>query len=183
MTQKNMKRVLVISTSLRPRSNSEALAEKFAQGAREAGHEVELVSLRGKDIRFCIGCLTCQKTLKCAIKDDAPAIVAKMHDADVICFATPIYYYEMSGQMKTLLDRANPLYSSDYHFRDIYMLTAAAEDEESTPARAITGLTGWIDCFEHARLAGSVFAGGVNEMGEIVGHKALAEAQEMGAKV
>lgn len=90
-----MKKVLVISSSLRHGSNSEALAEEFARGAREAGNDVELITLRGKDIKFCIGCLSCQKTQKCVIKDDAPAIVAKMHDADVICFASPIYYYEM----------------------------------------------------------------------------------------
>ena len=100
-----MKKVLVISTSLRPRSNSEALADEFVRGAQEAGNEVEKVTLRGKDIRFCKGCLVCQKTQECVIKDDdAPAIVRKMYEADAICFATPIYYYEMSGQMKTLLD-------------------------------------------------------------------------------
>lgn len=106
-----------------------------------------------------------------------------MHDADVVAFATPIYYYEMSGQLKTLLDRANPLYPSDYRFRDIYMLTSAAEDEESTPERAVMGLTGWIDCFEKARLAGTVFAGGVNEPDEIKGHQSLAEAYAVGNKI
>lgn len=171
-----MKNILIISSSLRSGSNSEALAKEFARGASDAGNKVELISLRDKDIRFCRGCLACQKTQKCVIADDTQAIVTKMHDADVIAFATPIYYYEMSGQLKTLLDRANPLYSSDYRFRDIYMLTSAAEDEESTPRRAIMGLTGWIDCFEKARLAGTVFAGGVNDPDEIKGHPALAEA-------
>lgn len=178
-----MKNVLIISSSLRKGSNSEALAEEFARGAGDAGNNVELISLRDKEIRFCRGCLACQKTQKCVIADDAPAIVAKMHDADVIVFATPIYYYEMSGQLKTLLDRANPLYSSDYHFRDIYMLTSAAEDEESTPERAVMGLTGWIDCFEKARLAGTVFAGDVNDPAEIKGHPALAEAYAAGNKI
>lgn len=178
-----MKKVLVISSSLRHGSNSEALAKEFARGAREAGNDVELITLRGKDIKFCIGCLSCQKTQKCVIKDDAPEIVAKMHDADVICFASPIYYYEMAGQLKTLLDRGNPLYPSDYHFRDIYMLTSAAEDEESTPERAVTGLTGWIDCFEKAKLAGTVFAGGVNAPNEIKGHPSLAKAYEMGKQI
>ena len=55
-----MKNVLIISTSLRPNSNSQALGDQFAKGAREAGHRVEQVSLRGKDIRFCQGCLACQ---------------------------------------------------------------------------------------------------------------------------
>ena len=106
-----------------------------------------------------------------------------MHDADVIAFATPIYYYEMSGQMKTLLDRANWLYSSDYRFTDIYLMTAAAEDDDFVPDRAESGLTGWIDCFARARLAGSVFAGGINGPGETAGHKALAQAYEMGKTV
>ena len=65
-----MKNVIVISTSLRPGSNSHALAEQFAKGAEAAGHQVELVSLRGKEIKFCIGCLSCQKTGACVIKDD-----------------------------------------------------------------------------------------------------------------
>ena len=175
--------ILVISTSPRSVSNSEALAKEFARGAAEAGHSVELVSLRGKQIQFCKGCFACHKLGKCVINDDAPEIVAKMHDADVIAFATPIYYYEMCGQMKTLLDRANPLYESDYKFTDIYLFTAAADDGEYVPQRAVSGLTGWIDCFERAKLAGSVFAGGVNEMGEIKGHKALVEAYEMGKKL
>lgn len=178
-----MKNVLIISSSLRRGSNSEALAEEFARGAADAGNKVELISLRNKDIRFCCGCLACQKTQKCVITDDANAIVAKMHDADVIAFATPIYYYEMSGQLKTLLDRANPLYPSDYRFRDIYMLTSAAEDEQSTPERAVMGLTGWIDCFEKSRLAGTVFAGGVNAPEEIKGHPALTEAYAVGNKI
>lgn len=178
-----MKKVLVISSSLRSRSNSDALADEFARGAADAGNEVEKVTLREKDIRFCKGCLACQKTGRCVINDDAPAIVGKMHDADVIAFATPIYYYEMCGQLKTLLDRANPLYPSDYRFRDIYMLTSAAEDEAHVPDRAVSGLTGWIDCFGKARLAGTVFAGGVSEPGETAGHPSLERAYETGKSI
>ena len=69
---------------------------------------METVSLKGKDLRFCKGCLTCQKTQRCVIADDAPAMVQKMYEADVLVFATPIYYYELSGQLKTLLDRDEP---------------------------------------------------------------------------
>ena len=56
------KKILVISTSLRKESNSDLLAEAFMNGAREAGHEVETVSLKNKTIGFCKGCLACQKT-------------------------------------------------------------------------------------------------------------------------
>lgn len=178
-----MKKILIISTSLRGRSNSHALAEAFAAGAGEAGNDVELITLHHKDLRFCIGCLSCVKTGVCVIKDDAPEIVRKMHDADVLVFATPIYYYEMSGQMKTLLDRANPLFGRDYRFTEIYLLTSAAEDEPEVPERAISGLGGWIECFDRARLAGSIFAGGVTDPGEVEGHPALQEAHEVGLKV
>ena len=71
----------------------------------------------------------------------------KVKDAEVIVYATPIYYYEMWGQMKTLFDRLNPLYSTDYSFRDIYMIATAAENDESTFEKAYNGLQGWADCF------------------------------------
>ncbi len=177
------KTVLVISTSPRKNGNSDTLADAFIRGAQQAGNQVEKVNLYDKTIGFCKGCLTCQSTQRCIIDDDASAIAQRMLTADVIVFATPIYYYGMCGQMKTLLDRANPLYSADYRFRDIYLLAAAAEEDEHTVDGAVTGLQGWIDCFEKAHLAGTVFAGGVTAVGEIQNHPALAKAQELGQQV
>ena len=161
-----MSKILVISTSLRAKSNSDILTGRLIEGAREAGHEVEQISLKGKDIRFCIGCLACQRTQKCVQKDDAADIVAKVKDADTLVFVTPIYYYEMSGQMKTLLDRLNPLYAAEYRFRNVYLLSVAADDDAHTPDKALSGLQGWIDCFEKATLAGSLFCGGISDPGE-----------------
>ena len=178
------KKVLVISTSIRSNSNSEKLAEAFADGAKAAGNEVELISLKNKTIAFCKGCLACQQTGHCVIKDDANAITAKMLEAAVVVWATPIYYYEMSGQMKTLLDRGNPLFVSDYRFRDVYLLSAAAEDEAFVPQRAESGLEGWVACFPKARLAGTVFGGGVTESGEMQSHpEKLRAAYDLGAGV
>ncbi len=177
------KKVLVISTSLRRHSNSHALAEKFAKGAKEAGHQVELISLIGRQIEYCVGCLSCQRTGQCVIEDDANLIAEKMLNADVICYATPIYYYEMAGQMKTLLDRMNPLFSADYKFRDVYMLSTAADDGPHVADRAVNGLEGWIECFAKAELAGSLFAGGVTGQGEIANHPALAKAYDMGKNI
>ena len=176
-----MKKIVVISTSIRANSNSEVLAESFAKGAESAGHQVEFISLKGKRIDFCKGCLTCQNTGKCVIRDDVADIMDKVLEADVVAWATPIYYYEMSGQMKTLIDRLNPMFSMDYKFRDIYFLSVAAEDGAHVPERAVSGLQGWIDCFERASLKGSVFCGGVTDGGEIQGHAGLKEAYTMGA--
>lgn len=177
---KKMKKVLIISTSPRKGSNSETLANELGKGAIKAGHQVEQISLADKNIGFCKGCLACQKTQRCVIRDDADEIAKKMLSADSIVFATPIYFYEMCGQMKTMLDRTNPLFSADYAFRDIYLLMSAADTEESTVAGALKGLQGWIDCFEKAHLAGSIFAGGVDNIGSVIGHKAMQDAYEMG---
>lgn len=162
-----MKKIMIISSSLRPESNSEIMAEAFAKGARKAGHKAAMISLAGKDIKFCIGCLKCQKTQRCVIHDDADKIVQNMKNMDALVFATPIYYYEMAGQLKTLLDRANPLFPSDYKFRDIYLLASAAENEERAVDGAIHGLKGWIECFEKSRLAGVLRGIGVTEPGDI----------------
>ena len=178
-----MKRVIVLSTSLRRGSNSDMLADRFVEGALSAGNDVEKVSLVGRDIQFCRGCFACQKLGRCVIKDDVNDIMAKVLEADVVCWATPIYYYEMSGQMKTLIDRLNSMYPLDYKFRDVYLLTTAAEDEEDTPKRAEAGLTGWIDCFPKSRLAGTLFCGGVNDAREIEGSAKLQDAFELGKAV
>lgn len=175
--------VLVISTSPRRGGNSDTLADAFVKGAADGGNTVEKISLYDKTIGFCKGCFACQKTKRCVIHDDADILAQKMLHADVIVFATPIYYYEMSGQMKTMLDRANPLYAADYAFRDIYFLSTAAEDEKGVDSRAVSGLEGWIACFEEAKLAGTVFAGGVNAVGDINGHPALEQAYRMGKAV
>ena len=92
------KKVVVISTSLRASSNSAALADEFAKGAKEAGNEVELISLKDKKIDFCVGCLACQKTGCCVIKDDAIEIEGKVLHADVVAFASPIIIMECSGK-------------------------------------------------------------------------------------
>ena len=178
-----MKKVVVISTSLRAGSNSHAMAEQFAEGAKAAGHSVELISLRGKEIKFCIGCLSCQKTGACLFKDDVPAIMDSVLAADVVCWATPIYYYEMSGQMKTLIDRMNAMYPKDYRFRDVYLLTTATENEDFTPKGAGNGLQGWIDCFEKTNLKGHLFCGGVTNPKEIAENPKLQDAFELGRQI
>ena len=133
------KKVLIISTSLRGGSNSDILANECAKGAKEAGHDVELLSLKGKDIKYCIGCLSCQRNGMCVLKDDVADIMAKVKDAEVIVYATPIYYYEMCGQMKTLLDRLNPLYSTDrlFGFYRVSLLTLSVEYKGFNLSRSV----------------------------------------------
>ena len=178
-----MRKVLIISSSPRKGGNSETLAASFAKGAEEAGHKVETLYLREKNYGFCKGCLACLKLGHCVIKDDAVEIAARMHDADVLVFATPVYYYSVSGQLKTMLDRANPLFDSDYAFTKAYLLATASEEGGETVEGTVQVVQGWVDCFDRCELAGTVFAGGVTAAGDIAGHPALEKAYQMGKEV
>ena len=173
-------KILILSASPRKNGNSEQLAAAFARGAAEVGNIVETIFLREKNIGFCRGCFACAKLGHCVIRDDAVEIAQKMKEADVLVFATPVYYYSISGQLKTMLDRANPLYGSDYAFTKVFLLTAAADEDPHATEGAKTAVQGWVDCFERATLSGVVFAGGVTDAGDIGQHPALQAALDAG---
>lgn len=177
------KKVLIIATSPRKDGNSNRLAQEFEKGAKEAGNTTELVYLYDKTISFCKGCLACQKTHQCIIKDDANEIVEKMKHSDVIVWATPIYYYEMSGQMKTMIDRANPIFGSEYKFKDIYLIATAADSGEYSMDGAIKGLQGWIDCFAGTSIKGVIKGLGLEGIGAVENNPILHQAYNMGRTV
>ena len=175
------KKILIISSSLRTDGNSAILAGEFARGAREAGHDVDTIGLADKAIGFCRGCLACQRTRRCVIHDDADAIAQRMKDADVLVFATPIYFYAVCGQLKTLLDRTNPLFPSDYAFRDVYLLATAADGDERAVDGAVKEIQGWIYCFEKTSLKGVVRGVGADRAGAVRALSAvLGAARDMG---
>ena len=98
-------KILGISASPRALGNTEILIEEALAGARTEGAEAELFSLAGKEIRPCDSCGACHKTGKCHIQDDMQVVYEKMAEADGIIFGTPIYFYGMAAQLKTLIDR------------------------------------------------------------------------------
>lgn len=177
------KKIFIVSSTPRANGNSDILAEEFARGAREAGHSVDKVNIRDMELQFCIGCLDCQKTGKCVLRDGMNELYGRIKNADILVFATPIYFYEMSGQLKTFLDRLNPLYPKRNKFSAVYLLIAAAEDEESAADGAIKGVQGWIDCFDGVRLAETVKGVGAGEAGAIRDTSAPTAAYEAGKRV
>lgn len=177
------KKVFIVSSTPRSSGNSDILAEEFARGAREAGHSVEKVSLRDIELKFCIGCMRCHERGKCALKDGVNDLLPVIKEADVLVFATPVYYYGMSGQLKTFLDRLNPLYDTDTKFRDVYVLATAAEADESAVDGTVVGVQGWIDCFPGVSIAGVVRGVGAEAVGDVRKTPALAEAYAMGKNI
>ena len=178
------KKVLVISTSMRNNANYDILADEFIKGAIASGNDAQKITLKDKKIAFCKGCLSCAHTKKCVIDDDVTEIFEKIKEVDVVVWATPVYYYAMSGQMKTLMDRMNALYSLDYKFREIYLIATAADVPKSAIKGTLDALKCWMSCFGGVKLMGAIEGTGLTSPNEVKAHNNyLLEAYNMGKSV
>lgn len=178
-----MKRILILSSSPRRGGNSDTLCNEFLRGAMDAGHAAEKIFLRDKTIRYCTGCSTCSLHGKpCPQQDDMPEILEKMLAADILVMATPVYFYTMSAQMKTLIDRCCGLYTQMAD-KEFYFVVTAAEDDRPKMERTIDTFQGFLDCLERPMVKGVVYGLGVWHPGEINHHPAMMEAYQMGNKI
>ena len=179
-----MKKVFILDSSFRDNSNSSYLALSFAKGAKEAGHEVNYVKLKDLSLFFCKGCLACSNLKKCVIKDDMNYLYDLISSCDVLCFASPVYYYGLSGQLKTFLDRLNPLYFRKNNFRDIYLLSSAAENDPKAFDGSRMMMENWVSCFDNVTIKGTCFAKGVTNPGQVVNMpNVLEEAFRLGNQI
>ena len=178
-----VKKVLIISSSPRQGGNSDLLCDEFAKGAVTSGNEVEKITLSDKKIGYCLGCGVCNTTSKCVQKDEMSVVLDKMVAADVIVFATPVYFYTMSAQMKTLIDRTVPRYTEITN-KEFYYIVTAADTEESSMEKTIESFRGFtIDCLEGAVESGIIYGIGAWKKGEIKNTPAMSQAYEMGRAV
>ena len=97
--------IVVLAGSPHKSGSTHLLADCFRQGAQEAGHNVDIVDTAHADIHPCTGCIRCGYEGPCAQKDDVERIREKILAADMLVFATPLYYYGMSAQLKNMIDR------------------------------------------------------------------------------
>lgn len=176
------KKVLVVSSSPRKNGNSETLADAFANGAREAGHSVETVLLREKQLGFGRGCLACLKLGRCVIQDDAVEIAAKMHDADVLVSQRPSATAS-AGSSRPCWTAPTRSSAPIMHLPRCIYWQRRRRATSSTFEGTEKAVRGWVDCFPRRALAGTVFAGGVSGVGEIAGHPALEQARRMGMEI
>ncbi len=108
------KRILILKSSPRPNGNSAVLADRVAAGARQAGAEVECISVHDLDIRPCDACDFCKETGVCALKDDMQALYPKLLAADAVVLASPIYWFTFNAQLKLCIDRWYALWNSQH---------------------------------------------------------------------
>ncbi|MEG1500746.1 MAG: flavodoxin family protein [Clostridiales bacterium] len=114
-----MTKILAIYGSPRKDANTDTLVAEVAKGAAEAGAEIKNFYLRDMDLKFCKGCMSCQKApdAVCVQKDDLALIVNDLKDADAVIIGSPIYFFQFNAATKNLLDR---FYSLLYQFKPKY---------------------------------------------------------------
>lgn len=177
------KKVFVISASPRKGGNSDTLCDEFIRGAQKTGNEAEKVFLRDKKIGYCTGCGVCNGTHKCVQQDDMAEILDRMVRADVIVLATPVYFYTMNAQMKTLIDRTVPRYT-EIADKDFYFIVTAADTDQSMLERTVEGFRGFTeDCLPNPHEKGVIYGAGAWQIGEIKNSPTMRQAYEMGKQI
>jgi multimeric flavodoxin WrbA len=183
------KRVLILAGSPRKNGNSTILALKAAEGVKAEGGEAEVVRIGNLKIAPCNACDSCRTKPEagCIIKDDMQPLYQKIKDAQGIIFATPIYWFNVSAQMKLFIDRAYAIYSKGtYAFtgKDVGVILTY-EDEDVFASGGVNALRFFEDAFAYvkANLMGMVY-GTANKAGEVRGSKELLrKAYELGKKL
>lgn len=102
--------------------------------------------------------------------------------ADSIVMATPVYFYTMNGQMKTLIDRTCSRYT-EINDKEFYFIVAAADDSKQAMERKLEGFWGFTSCLECAKEKGVIYGTRAWNIGDIKGSKAVGQAYEMGKAV
>lgn len=176
------KKIIILNGSPRRAGNTAALTSAFARGAREAGHTVEEFFLHEMKINGCLGCFGGGKdpASPCVQKDDMGKIYPVYKEADIVVLASPLYYWTISGQLKTAFDRLFAVAECDPNCRNPKkesVLIMAAEGwgfEESEY---------WYDRLEKHigwKSLGKVLCGGVMNEGEAQEKKEMDQAYRLG---
>lgn len=179
-----MKKILIVCSSPRIGGNSTLLASQFASGAEAAGHTVETIMLNEDEPGYCQACEYClSHSGQCFQQDIMNSVRDRLTEADVLVFATPVYFYSMSAQMKAFIDRTYGFYSR-IKAQSIYLLASSADGREEAADGALAGLRGFADCIgKGCRIAGVVRGVGVSAAGDVRHTAAFDEAYEMGKSV
>jgi multimeric flavodoxin WrbA len=174
------KKVLILAGSPRKGGNSDLLCDQFLLGAQDAGHEVEKIYVTDREIAYCTGCGVCfEQKSGCAQKDDMTDILEMMINADIIVMATPVYFYNMNGQMKTLIDRTCSGYTAISN-KDFYFIMTAAVTSKDKLTRTLESFRGFTDCLDGAEEKGVIYGTGAWNVGDIKKSKAMSQAYQMG---
>ena len=133
-----MKNLLIIQGGGRPKGNTAQLVASFEKGATDAGHRVETISLLKNEVKGCLGCNACRYGKPCIQKDSFNELVPKIKNADLIVFASPLYFWTISSKIKAFIERFYCIAEEDnnpplgryekYPVKDCALLMTAADN-------------------------------------------------------
>lgn len=175
----NKMKILVLTGSPRKNSNSNTLADYFIKGAREAGHEIVRFDAAFKNVHPCIACNRCGMDGPCVFKDDFEFVRAHIVDADMVVFATPMYYFGVSAQLKAVVDRFYAINGKIHRPKKAALLMTYANSaaSQAQPIKShyevLLDYLGWQD-------AGQIIASGVWTAGAIESTSYPQQAYELG---
>ena len=172
-------KVLAVSASPRRGGNSDVLCDEFLKGAAESGHEVRKIRLAEKKIAPCVACYACMENHVCARKDDMAEVLDALKTADVIVLASPVYFYSISAQMKTMIDRCMADYQAIAN-KKFYLIVTAADPQHSAADETLADFRGYLRCLPGAQEAGVILGTGTWDKGDVYRHPCLEEAYKMG---
>ena len=179
--KKKMK-ILVITGSPRKNGNSATLADHFIKGAKEAGHEVVRFDAAFKKVHPCIACNSCGMNGPCVFKDDFEFVREHIVNADCVVFATPMYYFGISAQLKAVIDRFYAINGSIHVPKKAVLLMTYANTaaSEAVPIKShyevLLKYLGWTD-------AGQIIAPGVWPVGAIQNTRFPEQAYRLGKSI
>lgn len=177
------KQIVILNGSPRKNGNTSALIRSFTEGAESAGHTVSEFFLSSMHIQGCMGCFGGRSSMACPCvqQDDMNRIYPAIRNCDVIVLASPLYYWNLSSQLRTAMDRLFALEENDGnylrgHSRSCVLLMAA---EGYDFADALTYYNHLAEHLQWNNLS-YVLAGGNKNVGDIIGTPELQQAYELG---
>lgn len=177
------KKILILSGSPRKGGNSDLLCDEFMRGAIDGGNTVEKICVAEKNIGYCRACYYCRDHGgQCVQKDDMAEILQKMIDADLIVLASPVYFYSIDAQLKTLIDRTVARWL-DVHDKEFFYIVTCADEEEGACETTLACFRGYADCVEGAKEVGVIYGTGVYEKGSVRETAQMQAAYDAGKNV
>lgn len=176
-----MKHIVVIVGSPRKGGNTDLLADALIAGALAVGNTVDKISVAEEHIAGCLGCNACRRDGKnhCVQRDDMDDVYARMAKADVLVFATPVYFYGVSSQLKCLIDRLHNPIRNTFQVKKLALLSVCA-DTLPTVFDSIKTMYALTLSYFSLEDGGMVCVHGVEARGAIGGNPALKKAEELG---
>ena len=179
-----MAQILVLMSSPRKKGNTDQLAEAFIKGAKDKGYSTKKVYVNDLSIQTCLGCNACQKIGHCVKKDDMQEVYNEMLEAQVIVYASPVYFYTFNGAMKLLMDRTFAI-EKTIHNKDFYLLSTGLAPSEDYFSVIQTTFEKYIQCFRAGknRIVGHVFGLSTGDKNDIKKTDALDQAYKLAKEI